>query len=132
MSGWRTPCLGIRVLCDRLTVDVLEIAFHEPAARPVADVRADLGFIPKSEHALAAGSPGTFDLDGMSGIQQEYAASLNARTDGGSAVQTRFTQEIRLRCDHLEALVELLVEWDRAQAATDVMGDIVTRLLADR
>ena len=44
----------------------------------------------------------------------------------------RFSQEMRVRCDDPEALVELLVEWDRAQAATDVMGYIGTRLLADR
>ncbi len=44
----------------------------------------------------------------------------------------RFTQGIRVRCGDPEALQELLVRWDRAQAATDVMGYIGTRLLADR
>lgn len=44
----------------------------------------------------------------------------------------RFTQGIRVRCQDAEALVRLLAEWDRAQAATDVMGYIGTRLLADR
>ena len=67
-----------RVLCDRLGVDLLEIDFHGHAARSVDDVRADLGFVPKSDRAVAAGSPGAFDLDGMSRIQQEYAASLDA------------------------------------------------------
>ena len=45
---------------------------------------------------------------------------------------TRFAQGIRVRCDDPDALVELLVEWDRAQAMTDVMGYIGTRLLSDR
>ena len=44
----------------------------------------------------------------------------------------RFAQEIRVRCGDPDALVELLMEWDRAQAATDVMGYIGTRLLQDR
>jgi hypothetical protein len=44
----------------------------------------------------------------------------------------RFSQEIRVRCGDPDALIELLVEWDRGQAATDVMGYIGTRLLADR
>jgi hypothetical protein len=44
----------------------------------------------------------------------------------------RFAQEIRVRCGDAEALVELLMEWDRGQAATDVMGYIGTRLLQDR
>jgi hypothetical protein len=44
----------------------------------------------------------------------------------------RFTQGIRVRCDDPEALTQLQVEWDEAQAKTDVMGYIGTRLLADR
>ncbi|HEY5664996.1 MAG TPA: hypothetical protein VIS05_13275 [Ilumatobacter sp.] len=44
----------------------------------------------------------------------------------------RFAQEIRVRCNDPAALVELLAEWDRGQATTDVMGYIGTRLLADR
>lgn len=44
----------------------------------------------------------------------------------------RFTQGIRVRCDDPEALLELLAEWDRSQASTEVMGYIGTRLLADR
>jgi hypothetical protein len=47
----------------------------------------------------------------------------------------RFAQGIRVRCEDPEALRELLsllVEWDDAQAATEVMGYIGTRLLADR
>ena len=44
----------------------------------------------------------------------------------------KFTQGIRVRCDDPNHLLRLLVEWDEAQASTDVMGYIGTRLLADR
>lgn len=44
----------------------------------------------------------------------------------------RFSQEIRVRCDNPEALIELLAEWDRGQASAEIMGYIGTRLLADR
>ena len=44
----------------------------------------------------------------------------------------KFAQGIRVRCGDPDALAELLAEWDRGQAATDVMGYIGTRLLADR
>lgn len=44
----------------------------------------------------------------------------------------KFAQGIRVRCSDPEALAELLAEWDEGQSATDVMGYIGTRLLADR
>lgn len=44
----------------------------------------------------------------------------------------RFSQSISFRCDDPDGLVALLHEWDAAQATTDVMGYIGTRLLADR
>lgn len=44
----------------------------------------------------------------------------------------KFEQAISFRSDDPAALVALLDEWDRAQASTDVMGYIGTRLLADR
>ena len=44
----------------------------------------------------------------------------------------RFAQGIRVRCTDPEALMKLLVEWDEAQASTELMGYIGTRLLADR
>lgn len=65
-----------RVLRDRLGVDLLEIDYHEHAHRSVADVCADLGLAPKSDRAVDAGSPGAFDLNGMTVKQQAYAASL--------------------------------------------------------
>jgi hypothetical protein len=67
-----------RVLRDRLGVDLLEVDYHEHASRRVADICNDLGLMPKSEHARDAGSPGAFDLDGMTTKQQEYAVSLDA------------------------------------------------------
>lgn len=44
----------------------------------------------------------------------------------------KFAQVIRVRSDKPEALIALLAEWDRGQAATDIMGYIGTRLLANR
>jgi hypothetical protein len=70
-----------RDLCDRLGVDLLDIDYHDFAIQPIPDVRAELGIDPKGDRAVAAGSPGAFDLAGMSRIQQEYAASI----DGGVA-----------------------------------------------
>jgi hypothetical protein len=43
-----------------------------------------------------------------------------------------FTQTISVRSDDPEALVELLAEWDRSQATSDIMGYMGTHLLADR
>jgi hypothetical protein len=64
-------------LCERLGVDLLEVDYHTLAAQPVAAVRAELGIAPKGEPARSAGSPGAFDLAGMSHIQQEYAISID-------------------------------------------------------
>ena len=44
----------------------------------------------------------------------------------------RFTQGIRVTCGDPDGLVQLLAEWDRNQATSDLMGYIGTRLLADR
>jgi hypothetical protein len=43
-----------------------------------------------------------------------------------------FTQTISVRADDRRALVELLAEWDRGQAAAEIMGYMGTRLLANR
>lgn len=67
-----------RVLCDRLRTDLLEVDYHQFADQPIDDVRAELGFEPKSP--VAAGSPGLFDLAGMSKNQQAFAASLEPST----------------------------------------------------
>jgi hypothetical protein len=64
-------------LCERLGMDLLEIDYHDLAGRPIPEVRDELGLGPKGDGALAAGSPGAFDLAGMSRSQQEYAASID-------------------------------------------------------
>lgn len=43
-----------------------------------------------------------------------------------------FTQVISVRSDDPDALVELLAEWDRGQATSDIMGYMGTHLLEDR
>ncbi|MDX2381877.1 MAG: hypothetical protein QNM02_19225 [Acidimicrobiia bacterium] len=63
------------VLCDRLRIDLLEVDYHQFTDQPIDDVRAELGFEPKSR--VAAASPGLFDLAGMSKNQQAFAASLD-------------------------------------------------------
>lgn len=44
----------------------------------------------------------------------------------------KFQQVIRFRCGRPEDVVALLKEWDDAQAQSDVMGYIGTRLMACR
>lgn len=65
---------------EALGVDLLDIDFHEHAGSSVDDVRAALSIPPKSERAIASGSVGAFDRDGMSVIQQAYADSLGDDT----------------------------------------------------
>ena len=43
-----------------------------------------------------------------------------------------FTQIISVRSEDPDTIVQLLADWDRAQAETDVMGYIGTHVLADR
>lgn len=43
-----------------------------------------------------------------------------------------FTQTITVKCDDPSVLAEMLADWDRDQATTDIMGYMGTRLLADR
>jgi hypothetical protein len=43
-----------------------------------------------------------------------------------------FTQTISVRSDDPDGLVQLLVNWDREQADTDIMGYLGTHVLADR
>ena len=65
-----------RELCDGLGMDLLEVDYHELTELSLDDARARIGFPEKSRKALTAGSPGAFDLSGMSLLQQEFAASL--------------------------------------------------------
>jgi hypothetical protein len=43
-----------------------------------------------------------------------------------------FTQTISVRSDDPDALVQLLVDWDREQADADIMGYLGSHVLADR
>ncbi len=43
-----------------------------------------------------------------------------------------FTQIISVRSDRPDTIVQLLADWDRAQAESDVMGYVGTHVLADR
>lgn len=65
-----------RQVRDRLATDLLEVDYHEFATQPVEAVCVELGLEPKSPRSLEHGSPGAFDVAGMSRIQQQYAASL--------------------------------------------------------
>jgi hypothetical protein len=47
-------------------------------------------------------------------------------------VNLNFTQTITFRCDDPDKVIELLIEWDRNQAESDIMGYMGTRILADR
>ena len=43
-----------------------------------------------------------------------------------------FSQAITVRCDDPVPIIQLLEQWDRDQASTDIMGYMGTRLLANR
>jgi len=43
-----------------------------------------------------------------------------------------FSQTISVRADNPEIFIEMLEEWDLAQATSDITGYMGTRLLADR
>jgi hypothetical protein len=68
-----------QVLADQLGTDLLELDHHEWAAEPVEVVRRHLGIPDKSPAARRAGSPGVFDVAGMSATQQAHAAALAGR-----------------------------------------------------
>ena len=47
-------------------------------------------------------------------------------------MNNNFAQTISVRSDNPDAIVELLEEWDRNQAASDIMGYMGTQMFADR
>ncbi len=65
-----------RALRDSLGIDLLEVDYHDFASQPLDDVRHALGLAPKSQSALAVGSPSVFHPDGMTPFQLQYAASI--------------------------------------------------------
>jgi hypothetical protein len=63
-----------RAVCDAYDTDLFEVDYGAIADRPVDEVRAMLGVPAKSEMALESGSVGTFDVAGMSDLQQAFVA----------------------------------------------------------
>jgi hypothetical protein len=57
---------------ERFGTDLFEVDFHALADCPVDEVRSRLSIRPKSQAALAGGSAGLFDWEGMSESQQQY------------------------------------------------------------
>lgn len=67
-----------KVVCDAYGTDLFEVDYGPLVDQPVADVRAALGVPEKSPGAVAGGSVGIFDRDGMSGLQRRYAEQREA------------------------------------------------------
>jgi len=65
-----------KLVCEGYGTDLFEVDYYALAARPVDDVRVELGVPRKSPAALRGGSAGVFDLEGCSEIQRR---SLEAR-----------------------------------------------------
>jgi len=57
-------------IAEAFGTDLLSVDFHAIASRPLDEVRAMLHVPPKGAVAVAAGSPGVHDLDGMSASQR--------------------------------------------------------------
>ena len=62
-----------KIVCEAYGEDLLCIDFHVHAARPVEDVRELLHMPDKAPGVRVVGSPGAFDLDGMSEAQRRAA-----------------------------------------------------------
>jgi hypothetical protein len=67
-----------KVVCDTYGTDLFDVDYYGLVDQPVADVRAMLGMPRKSPGALAGGSAGAFDREGMSALQQRYADQREA------------------------------------------------------
>jgi len=64
-----------RDVCAAIGVDLMEVDYHALAELALDDARREIGLPAKSAKALASGSHGAFDLEGMSRIQQAYFTS---------------------------------------------------------
>jgi hypothetical protein len=69
-----------KIVCEAFEFDLLCIDYHAHAARPVEDVRELLHMPDKAPGVREVGSPGAFDLDGMSEAQRRVAEQ---REDAG-------------------------------------------------
>ena len=65
-----------KVIAESYRQDLLEVDYHDLSEQPIEDVRAMLGIPPKSEEAVASGSPGVFDVVGMSDAQRRAGQRL--------------------------------------------------------
>jgi hypothetical protein len=63
-----------KVVQEHFDRDLFAVDYHALASHPLDDVRAMLHVPAKGPESLAAGSPGIFDLDGMSEVQRDWAA----------------------------------------------------------
>jgi hypothetical protein len=70
-----------KVVSEHYGTDLFEADYYAMAERPIAEVCEILSIPPKSAGATDAGSPGLFDLDGMSETQRRFAAT---RSEGES------------------------------------------------
>jgi hypothetical protein len=69
-----------KIVCERHGRDLFDVDFHGLSSRPIEEVREMLAIVPKSAAAVDAGSPGAFDLDGMSENQRRVV--MERRGDG--------------------------------------------------
>ena len=67
-----------KVVCDAYGTDLFEVDYAPLVDQSVAEVRAQLGVPEKSPGALAGGSAGAFDPEGMSALQRLYAEEREA------------------------------------------------------
>lgn len=61
-----------KMVAESYGTDLFEVDYHSMAHLPVEEVRQHLCVRPKSDAAVAGGSPGLFDRAGMSASQQAY------------------------------------------------------------
>jgi hypothetical protein len=63
-----------KVVCDRYGIDLFDVDYCQLGDRPVGEVRELLRMPPKSSGAIAGGSVGLFDPEGMSENQRRVVA----------------------------------------------------------
>jgi hypothetical protein len=69
-----------KLVCTTIDTDLFEVDYYDLAAQPVEDARELLGVPAKGRAALEVGSPGLFDLAGMSEFQQRVLAQRRGAT----------------------------------------------------
>ena len=63
-----------KIVCDGYGIDLFEVDYDALSEQPVGEVRELLHIPPKSPAAIAGGSAGVFDLEGMSENQRRVVA----------------------------------------------------------